>query len=159
MSIQLPVSPENFLRAAHEFWTEIREVKRNNRLLSGEWYPFDTLSCIETLTALVSEYLAEVLQIAASSGLVDIGCGDGDMGLLFGHFGMKVDAVDFIPNNYNAMEGVEALSRLTDIPLRTFSLDLNATSSLPEASYGLALVLGTLYHLKNPYGFLERLAY
>jgi len=39
-----------------------------------------------------------------------------------------------------------------------FERDLDGRFTLPEARYGLALFLGTLYHLKNPFYALEAVA-
>lgn len=111
------------------------------------------------MVALLDGDLAEIMLGLKSAPLADIGCGDGDFALLFARLGVEVDAIDFAPNNYNRMAGIETLKRLLSVSVNVLSVDLNTANDLPQASYGLALALGLLYHLKNPYGFLERLAY
>ncbi len=91
--------------------------------------------------------------------MADIGCGDGDFAMLFAHWGAAVDAVDYAETNFNRMQGAEVLRGLLGARAGLASVDLDERFELPREVYGLALFLGTLYHLKNPYGVLERLAY
>src|ERR1039458_8640104 len=56
------------------------------------------------------------------------------------------------------MAGVEALKRALDSSVRIEPLDLDGPFYLPLRHSGLALCLGILYHLKNPYRVLETLA-
>jgi hypothetical protein len=56
------------------------------------------------------------------------------------------------------MAGVEGLKIALDSSVRIEPLDLDGPLHLPLQHSGLALCLGILYHLKNPYGVLETLA-
>jgi hypothetical protein len=55
------------------------------------------------------------------------------------------------------MAGVRALKKALDSPLEIRELDLDSQFTL-EGRFGLALFLGALYHLKNPFYVLETLA-
>jgi SAM-dependent methyltransferase len=90
--------------------------------------------------------------------MLDLGCGDGDLAFLFESLGCRVCAIDNPPTNYNLMAGVEALKRALDASVRVEPLDLDGPFPLPLRHSGLALCLGILYHLKNPYRVLETLA-
>ena len=56
------------------------------------------------------------------------------------------------------MAGVRALRDRLNLPIQIHELDADTATQLPGATYGLAISLGVLYHLKNPYLALETLA-
>jgi hypothetical protein len=56
------------------------------------------------------------------------------------------------------MQGVKALKSALHSSVRISSADLDARGELPVRECGLALFLEVLYHLKNPFSVLERLA-
>jgi SAM-dependent methyltransferase len=90
--------------------------------------------------------------------VLDIGCGDGDVAFFLESLGTRVDAVDNPPTNYNRMEGVRTLKRALGSNIGIHAVDLDSRPDLPGSDYGLAIMLGVLYHLKNPYLALETLA-
>ena len=141
------------------FWTEVQQRKKAAVLSGCGWYPYESLSALSTVAGLISPVFDEVAESVRCAPVADIGCADGDFGMLFARWGAEVDAIDYAPNNFNRMEGVEALGRLLNLPVRTHSIDLDARYDMPRDEYGLTLFLGTLYHLKNPYHVLENLAF
>lgn len=159
MAEQLPSSPDSFLHRGLAFRAEIAEIKQKTTLPHGDWYPFDTLSCLPIVTELLSRDFDEVISSVSCASVADIGCADGDFALLFARWGCAVDALDYLPNNFNRLEGIRAMAGTLGLAVRTFDLDLNQTFEFPSPLYGLTMFLGTLYHLKNPYGALENLAY
>jgi hypothetical protein len=48
------------------------------------------------------------------------------------------------------MRGVKALSVRLQLPIEVLERDVDSQFLIPEQTYGLALSLGILYHLKNP---------
>jgi methyltransferase family protein len=90
--------------------------------------------------------------------LLDIGCGDGDVSFLFERLGFNVTAVDHELTNYNQMRGVRALTAVIESSITLYSTDLDGRFQIPGGPYGLCLALGVLYHLKNPFYFLEYMA-
>ena len=56
------------------------------------------------------------------------------------------------------MRGVRALKDALESAVEIFELDVDDRFALPAPAYGLALFLGTLYHLKNPFYALETVA-
>jgi 2-polyprenyl-3-methyl-5-hydroxy-6-metoxy-1,4-benzoquinol methylase len=90
--------------------------------------------------------------------VIDFGCGDGDIPLFFASLGCEVAAADNPPSNHNWMAGVRALRERMNLPVAVHELDADFATQLPGGNYGLAISLGVLYHLKNPYLALETLA-
>jgi len=135
------------------------EKKREAPLPAAAWYPFDTLSGVPAIAELMSPDYTAIANDIAGLPVADIGCADGDLAMLFAGWGAQVDAVDYAPNNYNRMQGVATLSRVLQLPVRAHDINLDRDFALPHDVYGLTLFLGTLYHLKNPYAVLERLAF
>ncbi|HEV8041777.1 MAG TPA: hypothetical protein VGP62_23065 [Bryobacteraceae bacterium] len=159
MPFRIPESPAAFLCSAQDLWVKLKDEKKKTQLAEGEWYPFDTLSCVPTITELISRDFDVVAADIAGRPVADIGCADGDLAMLFAGWGADVDAIDYAPNNYNRMLGVRTLSRVLDLPVRTYDINLDHDFKLPQDVYGLTLFLGILYHLKNPYAVLEQLAF
>src|SRR5262249_43129782 len=81
-----------------------------------------------------------------------------DLAFFFESLGARVCAVDNAPSNYNRMQGVSAVKTALNSSVRIEDLDLDRDFRMPIRRSGLALCLGLLYHLKNPYGVLELLS-
>jgi SAM-dependent methyltransferase len=90
--------------------------------------------------------------------VLDLGCGDGDLSFFFESLGCRVYAVDNPSSNFNRMLGVKALKAALQSPVQIDSADLDAGFEFPVDHCGLAIFLGVLYHLKNPFGVLESLS-
>ncbi|MGD0299245.1 MAG: hypothetical protein ABSE86_19240 [Bryobacteraceae bacterium] len=159
MPFRIPENPAAFLRSAQELWVKLKEEKKKTQLAEGDWYPFDTLSGVPTITELISRDFDIVAADIAGRPVADIGCADGDLAMLFAGWGADIDAIDYAPNNYNRMLGVRTIGGLLGLPVRTHDLNLDRDFKLPRDVYGLTLFLGILYHLKNPYAALEQLAF
>jgi hypothetical protein len=56
------------------------------------------------------------------------------------------------------MQGVRALKAALQSSVEVWEVDLDAHFVLPQVHYGLTMLLGVLYHLKNPFYVLETLA-
>jgi len=69
-----------------------------------------------------------------------------------------VDAVDHLESSFNQMRGIDVLREALGLPLDVHDIDLDARFHLPRSDYRFAFLLGTLYHLRNPYYVLENLA-
>jgi len=122
------------------------------------WYPWDSFGTLTTLDRLLTGRHRFLDTLLGDDPVLDLGCGDGDLSYLFEALGCRVCAIDNPPTNYNRMAGVEALKAELDSSVRIEALDLDGPFQLPVKRAGLALCLGILYHLKNPFGVLETLA-
>jgi tRNA (mo5U34)-methyltransferase len=153
------IGADEFLKFGLEFSSELRSIKRQIDPPSPGWYPHESLSSLPILAELISPLYDEIAAGIGDARVADIGCADGDFALLLVRCGFPVDAIDHAPNNFNQMRGVRKLVDALAPQVETFDIDLDGRFDLPRREYGLTLFLGTLYHLKNPYYALEKLAF
>lgn len=148
-----------FMKRARQFGETLAEVKQRPPSSIMNWYPYDTLSSLVHTEKVLSEQWPRFRRSLESGPVLDIGCGDGDLSFLFASLGCRVCAVDNPPTNCNWMTGVRALRDRLAYPVDIREIDLDSQFCLPEEDWGLVLLLGILYHLKNPFYVLEQLAY
>jgi tRNA (mo5U34)-methyltransferase len=122
------------------------------------WYPWQTLGQIQVLDTFLKGDTNTLMDMIGRDATLDVGCGDGDIAFFLESLGARVDAIDQAPTNYNALLGVHALKQALNSDLRIHSVDLDTRPSLPSFTYGFTVMLGVLYHLKNPFLVLEALA-
>ena len=145
-------------RLAAAFRKQLIGVKRRLGSNDLRWYPYDTLQVFSVLERMLSGEHRYLVELAGGRPVLDIGCGDGDMSFFLESLGCQVHALDLPATNFNQMRGVAALKQALNSPLQIFQMDLDELAALPHNGYGLTICLGLLYHLKNPYSLLERLA-
>ncbi len=143
--------------AAYRFQGRLREVKAANPLPAPGWYPYDTLAGVDILAPLVDHDFAIFREALRQGPVADIGCADADMSYFLASLGCDVDAIDNRETNYNDLRGAKRLQSLLDLKVNISECDLDSRFELPR-QYKLAVFLGLLYHLKNPYYALETLA-
>ena len=140
------------------FRSYLGELKMRSSVADYGWYPYDSLSALDTIAETLSPVFSEISVALAAGPLLDLGCGDGDLGLFLASLGAAVDAIDHKETNYNQLRGVKVLQKATGYSFHVFDVDLNRAFNLPSRNYKCAFFLGTLYHLKNPFLVLEELA-
>lgn len=145
------------LDASASFQNRIRSVKASLDV-DFAWYPYESLSNLVHLSSLLRKMDGDLLELIPNQFMMDLGCGDGELSLFFETLGFSVEAVDCARSSHNGLRGARSLIGAMGSGVRVHELDLDSAAALPAADAGLALCLGLLYHLKNPYGFLERLA-
>lgn len=144
---------------AQRFHDRLREVKQATPLPHGvAWYPWASLGQFEVLDDFLKGDPDALLALIGSDPVLDAGCGDGDVAFFLESLGARVDAIDFAPTNYNALFGIRALKDKLGSAVEVRAVDLDTRPQLPSAKYGLAIMLGVLYHLKNPFLALEAIA-
>ncbi len=136
----------------------IVQVKKRFPEPGFEWYRYNSLTNLAHLKKLLGKSEDRVLESAKLGGVLDVGCGDGDLSFLFEAAGCRVDAVDHGVPNYNHMQGVRFLARELNSKVQIHEIDLDSQFSVPADRYGLTIFLGLLYHLKNPLFALEQIA-
>jgi SAM-dependent methyltransferase len=123
-----------------------------------EWYPYDSFGYIARLDLLLKGRLAVMRAMAGEEPVLDTGCGDGALSFFMESLGCRVDAIDNPPTNHSGMRGVRKLKEALGSAVEIHAMDIDAQFELPKERYGLTLLLGILYHLKNPFYVLEKLA-
>jgi 2-polyprenyl-3-methyl-5-hydroxy-6-metoxy-1,4-benzoquinol methylase len=155
---RLPANAQEIIERRNEFSKRLAEAKQEPLPLQLTWYPYDSMASIDHIAPFLRQHFADFERAFRSGPAIDFGCGDGDIPLFFASLGYEVAAADNPPNNHNWMAGVRALRDRLNLPVEIHELDADTATELPGKTYGLAISLGVLYHLKNPYLALETLA-
>jgi SAM-dependent methyltransferase len=124
------------------------------------WYPYPTIKNLRHIDELltVSGFNLPELCRGVHGKVADIGAADGDLAFFLEQNGFSVDAIDFEATNFNRMQGVRILKEALNSSVTIQSIDLDSQFSLPSEKYDTIFLLGILYHLKNPFFVLEKLA-
>jgi hypothetical protein len=134
------------------------ELAKKDAALAGlAWYPYDSFANLFPMERLRRDAGLSLADMADTRPLLDLGTGDGALAFLFESLGYAVHACDHSGTNINRMEGVRSVAAALASRVEIEDVDLDSGWT-PNRDYGLALFLGTLYHLKNPFGVLEMLS-
>jgi len=151
--------PPTLRERANQFHDRLTAVKKQTPLDPRViWYPYPSLGQMAALDEFLRGDCATLMEIVGRDPVLDVGCGDGDIAFFLETLGMQVDAVDYAPTNNNHLLGVHALKQELGSSIRIHEVDLDARPTLPSSNYGFTVMLGVLYHLKNPFLVLEALA-
>ena len=119
------------------------------------WYPYDTLANLQHLEPILTPELMRLF--GPGRRLADIGTADGDFAFFLESVGNRCDVYDNPPTNMNGMRGIHALKTALGSNIGVNALDLDQQFTI-GGRYDAVFFLGILYHLKNPFYVLERLA-
>lgn len=144
-------------RCAPEFARELEQLKSENMPEDWTWYGYNTMSNLPGLERLLLQ-AAPGLFGNIDKPILDIGAADGDLAFFLESKGFDVEIVDLPSTNWNSLRGAYELKRLLNSSVKIHEIDLDDAFQLPHESYDLVLFLGILYHLKNPFYVLEKLA-
>jgi SAM-dependent methyltransferase len=158
MQSSSPKDIRDLAATAISFHARLDELKNTRRSPRFEWYPYNSFGVFPVLTPMLQHDRRDLLNLAGAAPVLDIGCGDGDLLFLFESLGCRVMAIDNPATNYNRTHGFQTLRAALGSSLELAVSDVDAGLNLQGRAFGRALCLGVLYHLKNPFGFLESLA-
>jgi SAM-dependent methyltransferase len=99
-----------------------------------------------------------LLNLQAGDDFLDIGAADGHLSFLFERLGYEVEAIDHPATNYNWMNGIRQLAAYFNSSVRIHDINIDVWPYPPSGQYAFAMLLGILYHLRNPFCVLENLA-
>ncbi len=153
-----PTHIEEITSAAALFSNHLDRVRQAHGSTDFSWYPYSTLAVFPVLATMLRVERRDLLTLASCAPVLDIGCGDGALSFFLESMGYVVKAIDQPSTNYNRTRGFKTLRAALDSSVDLETRDLDIDLGLREHTYGLAFCLGVLYHLKNPFGFLEALA-
>jgi len=124
------------------------------------WYPYPTLRNLKPIEQLLIGNGLNLLDLCRGphGKIADIGAADGDLAFFLEKTGFSVDAIDLESTNFNRMEGIRILKETLNSAITVQSIDLDSQFSMPSEKYDMIFLLGILYHLKNPFFVLEKLA-
>lgn len=153
-----PATNQQLIPLATEFRAKLKRDKQRLADPRWDWYPYDTLANFTHLGDLLNQARLEFHELAGDEPVADIGCADGDLALFLAEMGCTVDAIDNPRTHHNGMRGVRLLAGARQAAVSVHEADLDEQWYLPREHYRLALLLGVLYHLKNPFYTLEQLS-
>ncbi len=124
------------------------------------WYPYSTLQNVPMLEKLSAAAGFQLLELCPGvhGKVAGIGAADGDLAFFLERQGLRVDMIDNERTNFNALQGARILKDALKSSVDIRSVDLDSQFSLAAEKYDVVFFLGILYHLKNPFFLLERLA-
>ena len=128
------------------------------KTLNIKRYPFNTLDNLQLVDRLFAASSLDLQEIISTGNILDVGCGDGDFGFYLSDEGHSVDLLDFEETNQNRMQMVFELSKVLSGNHTVTSIDLDRGLQALDSTYSFAIALGLIYHLKNPFLFLNDLA-
>jgi tRNA (mo5U34)-methyltransferase len=147
----------SLVRHGLRFRSRFELIKKDVAPAGFAWYPYDSfvnLFLFERLRRMAGLTLTE---LAGESPLLDLGTADGALAFFFESLGFMVHACDHSGTNMNRMQGVRLVAGALNSQVKIEDIDLDSGWA-PQREYRLALFLGTLYHLKNPFAALEQLS-
>lgn len=144
-------------KLAERFDQRLESIKQSSHVDFG-WYPYHTLAVFPVLDRMLAGERRDLSALAGPGRVLDIGCGDGDLTFFLESLGREVTAIENPATNFNRTRGFAAVGEMLQVAAELVLQDVDALFSLAGRTYGLAFCLGVLYHLKNPFGFLETLA-
>lgn len=151
------LSVDEVAAGAPEFAGRLSKIKAENRPKDWTWYGYDTMANIQTLERLLTQAKPDLFK-QIRSPILDIGAADGDFAFYLESLGFEVEIVDLPATNWNSLRGAYSLKNLMKSSVQIHEIDLDDAFSLPHQEFDLVLFLGILYHLKNPFYVLEKLA-
>src|SRR5271166_4461861 len=101
----------DLVEEAKRFRTILDAARKTARTADLEWYPYNSLSSVHHLTRLLGDGHEAVLEAGKHKGILDLGCGDGDLAFFWESLGYAVTGIDYPASNHNGMRGLQALRR------------------------------------------------
>ena len=140
----------------------------------GHIFPFDTLGANMGPMAdlLETTGLADALERGEINTVCDIGCANGELSFAFALAGQQVTAIDWADQTNQAPTLVSSIAKAESLPVSVINTTVDRhfsfselreavvydAGTMPDERFDLAVCFGLIYHLKNPFAFLESLA-
>jgi tRNA (mo5U34)-methyltransferase len=148
---------EKALELAQQFQERLRALKAGLEPPQF-WYPYgNAVDNVYLLSQMLTGERRNLRTILGNGVIADIGAADGELAFFLETLGCRPTIVDYAPTNYNALQGAQRLREALGSKAEIIDTDLDNDPRF-LGWYDLVLFLGALYHFKNPYGVLERLA-
>jgi hypothetical protein len=155
--MNLAIRFSGLVRKGLRFRSKFEDLKRNIVLPDFEWYPYDCFANLFYIQQLANEAELPLAELIGGQRVLDVGAADGALSFFFESLGNTVHSYDYSGSNINRMQAVRLLASLLHSSIQISDVNLDSNFAI-EDQYGLALFLGILYHLKNPFYVLEALS-
>jgi len=140
------------------FRRKLEKIKSGLNPEGFTWYPYHSPANFEHLERLLRGERRNFLDLVRGGPVIDVGCGDGELAFFLESFGCNVVAIDHYSTNWNGLCGVKLLKKALASSVEIRDVDIDTQFSVDGGPYSLALFLGILYHLRNPFHALSTLA-
>lgn len=145
------------VRKGLRFRKQFEGAKQSVGNVPFAWYAYDCFSNLFYIQRLLNQAGLHLEQLAGTLPVLDVGAADGALSFFLESLGFRVHACDYSGTNVNRMSGIRTLAAALGSAIEIHDIDLDGRPEL-SGGYGLALFLGTLYHVRNPFSILELLA-
>jgi tRNA (mo5U34)-methyltransferase len=122
------------------------------------WYRYGSLGNFTELDRLLTGEHRDLRRLADGKPIADIGGADGDCAFFLETLGFRTELIENRGTNHNRLKGARLLKEALSSSVEITDQDLDGQGELPDREYGVVLLLGVLYHLKNPFHVLEALS-
>ena len=153
--MDLSAKQDALLELGRSFGEKLATIKARRPDVS--WYPYNSIANVGILSRFLPIEMLELMEDGGGRSVLDVGAADGDVAYFLESRGWKARAIDNPPTNNFQCKGIEALRDELSSAVRVDLMDVDRPFEL-ERQYDLALALGILYHLRNPFAFLISLA-
>lgn len=143
----------SLLEKLPDFAKKLQELK--SKSYGFPWYAYGTLNNFYHLQPLITSEFDGIF--SGSKRIADIGAADGDLAFFLETLGHKVDIYDHATTNMNGLKGAKKIAEILKSSSNIYDVDLDSQMKLHN-QYDVIILLGILYHLKNPFYILETLA-
>jgi tRNA (mo5U34)-methyltransferase len=150
-----PMRFDRLVRDALRFRKKLSTIRNAHPEVA--WYPYDSFANVFQIASLLRSSGETLAGLENGRRVLDLGAGDGDLAFFFESLGFKTHAVDHADTNANKMAGIRTLATELGSQVAIRDIDMDAQFEI-EGGYGLSLMLGLVYHLKNPLYALESIA-
>jgi 2-polyprenyl-3-methyl-5-hydroxy-6-metoxy-1,4-benzoquinol methylase len=145
------------VRQGLKFRKRFEAAKQTIASPSYPWYPYDSFANLFYLQILMKRSGLSLDRLAGDNSLLDMGAADGALSFFFESLGFDVECWDHAATNMNGMAALHDIGRTLGSRVATKNIDMDAAFDFTRR-FDLCLFLGTLYHLRNPFYALEKLA-
>lgn len=138
----------------------LEEARTRNPLLSPNgYYPYGTIHIIPRILPILDQHGLDLKRMVAGEAVLDLGCGDGDLGFFLERFGpARAVAIDAAACNFNGMEACHVLKKVFNSRMELIDADAHVPDFSTLPIYDVAFCFGFLYHSRHPLWVLENLA-
>ena len=141
------------------FRGKLEQSRASTPLPAPGYYPYASLELVPQILPILEAHGLDLTQYIVERTILDLGCGDGDIGFYLERLGpKKVTAIDWGPTNFNGLEGFRALKEALGASVELRDVDVHSISFDQIPLFHTILCLGFLYHSPHPFWVLQNLA-